>query len=207
VNLKSINFLFIFLIFFILGCSSEEVVSPYSFDLEITELDPNKWSAMTKQNLIHLVQIYEISPFIFTKKVNIQTGAKSDSHLVLTLSTKHAENPKKILADFLHEQFHWMLKTNLKKTKRAAEELKHVYPLALLTQSVTNDLIYHHLIIYYLEFRALQLFLGTNEAKVIVKEYMKLDMMLPSVYFFVVQNDQIIRKIIRKNGLLPKKLL
>lgn len=187
------------------GCASKKI-EEHPSGLDVMEVTPNRWTHLTKQNLLHLAQVYDLSPFLYTKKVQIQPQVKSHSHPVLTLNTRHAENPKKILSTFLHEELHWWLLSKKNATTLAMKELKKVYPEAPLHQGATKDSTWLHLIVCYLELKALSFYIGEKEARGVIYSLMKKDQIYPWVYFQVLNKDFAIKSIVAKNKLLPPPL-
>ncbi len=198
---------FCFLILFILiGCASKpEPIHPSG--IEVVEVKPDKWTALTKQNLLHLLQVYDLSPFLYTKQVQIESKVIPHSHPVLTLNTRHSEKPKKILSVFLHEQLHWWLTANQQKTDAAIKELKKIYPNAPVTKAVGPHSTYVHLIVCYLELKALSFYLGKKEGREVISSVMRDDKIYPWIYFQVLNKDFAIAKVVKKYGLLPSPLL
>lgn len=198
-KLSLILFLFLF------GCSSRQE-PPHPSGLEVSEVKPDKGTALTKQNLLHLLQVYDLTPFLFTKTVKIEPMVIPHSHPVLTLNTRNAEKPKKILAVFLHEQLHWWLAANQQKTDAAIKELRKIYPNAPVTKALGPQSTYLHLLVCYLELRAVSFYLGKKEGRDVITSIMKHDKIYPWVYFQVLNKDFAIARIVRENGLLPPVL-
>jgi hypothetical protein len=193
------------LIFFIIfsslvGCSTfEEGLHPSGLDIK--EINPNKWTSITKQNLLHLTQVYDLTPVLFTKKIQIQSQIIPSSHPVLSLNTKYAESPDKILAIFLHEQFHWWILKNQIRTNLAIIELKALYPKAPQTQSSGKDSTYIHIIVCYLEYAALKYYIGRPKAHNVIREFIKKEKLYPWIFSEILKNEVKIKNIIHKQGL------
>lgn len=188
----------LFLFLLVYGCSSyrtEEKVPP----LTIVEVNPDKWTAITKQNLLHLTQVYDLSPFLYTKELQIDPKAVPHSHPVLTLNTRHAENPKKILSALLHEELHWWLIQNQQNTNLAVSELRKILP-------GHPESTHLELIISYLEERAMEYYLGNKGAKEVITSLMKKDKVRPWVYYQILYNDFAIKNVVKKYNLLPPHL-
>ena len=192
----------IILSFFIFGCASTTPDETPS-GLKITEVGPNKWTALTKQNLFHLAQVYDLTPVLFTKEVNIQSKVIPKSHPVLTLNTRNAEHPKRLLSSFLHEQLHWWAVMNNEKMNLAVKELKKIYPTAPITKGSGPNSTYTHLIICYLEYRTLAYYLGEKESREVISVIMKKDKIYPWIYFQVLNKAFAIKKVVQKHQLLP----
>lgn len=189
-------------ILFITGCASHQV-EPHSSGLVVTEINPNKQTALVKQNLLHLAQVYELSPFIYTKYVRIEPNAVLQSHPVITLNTKNSEHPNKILANFLHEELHWWAAKNQANINTAVAELKKIYPKVPVTKNLHPNTTYLHLIVCHLELKALSLYLGKHEARKTISSLMKKDKLYSWEYYQVLNKDYAIQRIVRKHKLIP----
>jgi hypothetical protein len=196
-----------YLLLFILvySCASDENTLMKS-QVEIIEVKADKWTALTKQNLEHLLKVYDLSPFLFTTKIHIERMVIPKSHPILTINTRNAEKPNKILAVFLHEQLHWWVNANKKRAQAAIKELKKLFPQAPVTSTSGPDSTHLKLIVCLLEYKALTYYLGRKESKKIVVSIMRDDKLYPWVYHQVLNNDKVIEKIVRSNQLLPSVL-
>ncbi len=177
----------------------------YEDVIEITEINPNRLTALTKQNLFHLAKVYDLKPFLYTKQIHVQSYVVPHSHPILTINTRHAERPQHLLATWLHEEFHWWSGNNRVNNDRAIVQLKKLFP-NIPGGSVSARSTYLHLIICYLEFRALVHYLGEKEAREIVQELIEKDKLYPWVYTQILGKNPGIGKIIVANKLLPSPL-
>lgn len=193
---------FCILLTLIWGCSTPSPVSHPS-GLIITEINPDKATALTKQNLLQLSQVYDLSPFYFTKRIQIQSKVVSHSHPVLVVSTKNAEHPKKLLATFIHEETHWWLTENKSLSMKAMKELQKVYPKVPVAKGHTRQSTYLHLIVCYIELKALSSYLGKTEGRNLIMKLMKSDKLYSWIYDQVLNKDSAIKKIVTKHKLLP----
>lgn len=187
------------------GCATK-VEEEHPSGLNIVEVKPNKWTAIMKQNMLHLAQVYDLRPFLFTRKIRIESHVIPHSHPVLTMNTRYAEHPKKILSLWMHEELHWWLEKHPKETALAVKELKKIYPQAPKGQGANADSTFTHLLVCYLEMRALALYVGEKESKVIIEDIMKTDKLYPWVYYQVLYKNFAIKKIIKKYKLVPPPL-
>ncbi len=200
------SWLFIILtMLFAWGCATK-VVDEHPSGLNIVEIKPNKWTAIMKQNMLQLAQVYDLSPFLFTKKIHIESMVIPHSHPVLTLNTRSAEKPKKILSVWMHEELHWWMEKNAKTTSLAIKELKKIYPQAPKGMGKNDDSTLLHLMVCYLEMKALALYIGDKESRVIIEEIMKKDKLYPWVYYQVLYKDFAIKKVLKKYKLTPPPL-
>ena len=173
--------------------------------LYITEVNPSKWTALTRQNLNHLLQVYHLTPLLFTKKVRIESKVIPTSHPVLTLNTRHAEEPFQLLSVFLHEQFHWWMELKSPEVSLAMDDLKQLFP-ELPKEGVAKDRrsTYLHLIICFLEYDSLIFYLGEKEANKILKDLTYQDKIYPWIYQQVDLHFKEIESIILKHHLRPE---
>jgi hypothetical protein len=200
-----LSFLFILLSFFIVSCASKDQET-HPTGLNIVEINANKWTALTKQNILHLAQVYDLSPFLFTKKIRIESHVQPQSHPVLTINTKYAEFPKKILAMWLHEELHWWQYSRKESIALALRELKAIYPKVPTVKGVSATDTYLHIIICYLELKAVQFYLGDKEGRDVITERMKKEKRDAWIYYQVLYKDYAIKKVIQKHKLLPEVL-
>lgn len=194
-----------FTLLFIFSCSTKQPVAHPS-GLDVIEINPNKFTALTKQNLLQLTQVYDLTPFLYTKKVHIQSKVIPHSHPVLTLNTRYAEYPNRILSTFLHEELHWFMNAREKALKLAIKDLKKAYPKAPITKSLGAHSTYLHLIVCELELRALSKYIGKKEARGIIEHIMNKDKIYPWIYRQVLYRNAPIKKIIKKYKLAPAEL-
>ncbi len=200
------HFLLILFILNLSGCTSgPEEKRVYEDVIEITEINPNRLTALTKQNLFHLAKVYELKPFLYTKQIHVQSYVVPHSHPILTINTRHAERPHHLLATWLHEEFHWWVGQNPAHNDRAIAQLKKIFP-DIPGGNVSPRSTYLHLIICYLEYRALVHFLGEKESRSIVRELIEKDKLYPWVYTQILEKSAVIGKVIVANKLLPAPL-
>lgn len=201
-KLSSLLLLFILVI---CGCASK-IEDEHPSGLNIVEIKPNKWTFIMKQNMLQLAQVYDLTPFLFTKTIHIESQVIPHSHPILTLNTRNAEKPKKILATWMHEELHWWMEKNPKATADAIKELKKIYPQAPKGQGASQDSTYLHLLVCYLEMRTLALYVGEKEARTIIEEIMKKDKIYPWIYYQVLYKNFAIKKLLKKHKLVPPPL-
>lgn len=194
--------LLLFLVLNFVSCASRR--SDDAPAVVITEVGPNKWTYLTKQNMLQLAQVYDLSPFLYTKKIQVQSDVHSSAFPVLTLNTKHSEDPKKILAMWLREEFHWWVRQNKVNADLAVNELKKIYPKVPTPKG--SHSIHLHLIVCYLELKAMELYLGPKEARNVTQQMMKKDKLYSWVYYQILYKNFAIKKTIEKYQLLPLAL-
>ncbi len=172
--------------------------------IEIIENHPDKKTALTKQNLKHLTQIYDLEPFLFVKKIQIGNKLLPLTFKMLAIDTQFSTHPNKLLSRFLHTELHIWIAKNKTKTMAAMRDLKKIY-LKVPNEILPNDKIdnYRHLIVCFLEYEALKFYIGEKEASLIISEFMKRDKIFPWTYFQILHKNFAIKQTIKRHGLLP----
>jgi hypothetical protein len=92
--------------------------------LIIEEASPDKRSALARQNLLHLTQVYDLAPFITMPKILILKTPDPKLKSTATISAQHADDPYRLLSDLLHEQFHWLRMKQMKNFVIAVSALR-----------------------------------------------------------------------------------
>jgi hypothetical protein len=198
-------FLLIIFTLSLFGCATDQPKRVYEDVIEITEINPNRLTAVTKQNLFHLAKVYDLRPFLYTKQIHVQSYVIPHSHPTLTINTRNSDKPQKLLATWLHEEFHWWAVQKKADTEKAIAELKVLFPKLPAGGSHSDQSTYLHLLICHLEYRALVHYLGATEAKEVMDETIKKDKLYPWIYTQVLTNPEI-GKIVKKHKLLPAPL-
>ena len=127
-----------------------------------------------KEQLERLLKEYDLSRWIFTKKIRIEQGTRPHSHPVLTLNTRYATNDRLMLAGFVHEQIHWFLTGKGRDVNKAIAEAAQRYPNAPESTADggagSRSSTTLHLIVCQLEFESLRALLGADAARAILQE-------------------------------------
>jgi hypothetical protein len=194
------------LLLLLIACSSRIEPEGHPSGLMIYEINPNKWTSLVKQNLLQLSQVYDLSPFLFTKMIQVESKVIPQSHPVFILNTRFAEKPLHLLAMFLNQEFQWWLIQNQEKYQAAFRELKKAVPNAPETNSLGKDSTYIKILAAQLEFLALTHYLGLNESKRIQAEKVSIEKQDPWVYKTVQLREAPIRRILQSHHLLPPPL-
>lgn len=190
---------------FLTGCASDSE-NAHPSGLTIEEIQPNKMTAVTKQNLFHLAQVYDLSPFLYTKRVQVQSNVTPHSHPVILLNTKYSEQPKKLLSAFLHEEFQWWFAKHGFRATLAVKDLAKIYPKAPVAKNSTMNATYIRLMVCYLEYRALTHYLGAKEARAILHTMRTKDKLHPWSYAQVLNQNAKIKKVLEQRELIPETL-
>jgi len=121
----------------------------------------------TAAAFLALVEQHDLARFMLTRRIRIQHGALPHSHPVLTLGTDDFDAPDILLADFLHEQAHWLVSLQYPLWRRVLPVLEKRFPDAPQSPpdgAQDRHSTYLHLPINWLEWRALTNLLGRRRA-------------------------------------------
>ncbi len=188
------------------GCSTQKPeIAKSAQEIQIIEINSNKWTNLTRNNLEQLFKIYDLSPLLFTKEIHIESRVVPHSHPILTLNTKYAEEPYKLLSMFIHEQLHWWLDQKTEELIKAKAELKILYP-SLPDVGIAKDTesTYLHFIICSLEYELLIHYLGLKQANIILKDLIYKDKIYPWIYKEVYKNFKELKMLNEKYDLKIK---
>lgn len=190
------------------ACTSHHPAKPLNYGFEITEAIPDKKTAMVKQNLLHLAQVYDLKPVLFNKKIITSSTPVPTNGNSLFINTMFFESPSKLLSQLLHAEVHAWVMLNRKKVSPAVIDLKVIYP-KIAGETIPGDKVsgYVHLIICYLELKLLEFYLGEKQSKMIIGEFIKKDKILPWTYYQVINKNFAIKQVVEKHQLLPPPLI
>jgi hypothetical protein len=151
------------LIFLLTGITS------YAQDkIEISLKNSSREESQTRDQLLRLIKMYDMSKWIFTRSILIDEKAIPHSHPILTLHTRHLKDDDLLLSTFVHEQLHWFLVQKDKETQEALKDLRALFPkvpVGLPDGAADEESTYLHLLVNYLEYRADRELLGELRAK------------------------------------------
>lgn len=141
--------------------------------ISITLAQNSRAEARTKQQLERLLATYDLSKWVFTRAVVVDEKADiPHSHPRLTLNTRHLLDDELLLSTFVHEQMHWFVSAREKETGEALKELRVMFPkVPSGNREGARDerSSYTHLIVIYLEYRALRELLGELRARQVME--------------------------------------
>lgn len=173
-------------------------------NIEIALKAGSKQEQQTKAQLQRLLQAYDVSRWIFTNSVLIDEKSIPHSHPVLTLSTRHLRDDELLLSTFVHEQIHWFLTQNHKNTEEAKGELRGLFPKVPVSRpegARDEESTYLHLIVVYLEYRAIREILGELRARQVMEFWTKDH--YTWIYKTVLERPRDIGNIVFKYKLIP----
>ena len=131
-------------------------------------------SIETKRILEGLVKKYDLSPYFFTTKIQIEQFAVPHDYPILTLNTRHNDDPDFLLSTFLHEEIHHFVNgPNKGKTQGAIKELHKKFlhvPIGGVEGGNDEDSTYLHLIVCWLELQADKKYLGDSRAYEVIRK-------------------------------------
>jgi hypothetical protein len=143
--------------------------SQSGFTIELKQ--KSRTEQQTKDQLERLLRTYDIQQWIFTKSILIDDTAIPHSHPVLSLSTRHIKDDELLLSTFIHEQFHWWASANNDATQKSIAELRAMFPkvpVGAPEGAVDENSTYLHLVVCYLEYRAMRELLGEFKSRQIM---------------------------------------
>jgi hypothetical protein len=131
-------------------------------------------SRNTQAQLLRLLHDYDLKRWYFTNTILIDSNPEAIPHSLptLTLSTRFIKDHDLLLATFLHEQLHWFLLKKPVATEAAIVDLELMYPNAPAGPpegAHDSHATYLHLLVCYLEARALTEVVGELRAKLILE--------------------------------------
>jgi len=125
----------------------------------------------TRQQLQMLLQKYPLTPWYFTKSIEIDETAIPHSHPVLTLHTRHLKDDDLLLSTFVHEEIHWFLEGR-KEVSAAEDDLKALFPkipVGYPDGADSEESGYLHLLVNFLEWRSDKQLLGELRARQVME--------------------------------------
>ncbi len=146
---------------------------------------------------------HDISKWTFTTEVRIDARDIPHSHPVLTMNANYLDRDELALAVLLHEEIHWHLSAHNEDTKKAIAEFRRIYPTVPTAppEGARDEFsTYLHLIVNYLEYLALQLILGVDDARSILELWR--EKRYRWIYGKVLDDTSRIDGVVRDSGLL-----
>lgn len=175
-------------------------ISLFCQGLEITLKNGTDKERRGKEQLERIIKQYQnqINQWIYTTKIVIDENAIPFSHPVLTLNCNYPDNDLQQLANFLHEQFHWLEEQRSEQREGAISEFKSMFPDVPVkggTGARSSYSTYLHLIVCDLEYQAMTKVVGEKNTREILSGWKHYTWIYDKVL-----NDQRIRDINQKHG-------
>jgi hypothetical protein len=152
--------------------------------------------------LRRLLDRHDVVKWIRTRDVLIREGAVPHSHPVLTLNTRHVDDDDLALSTFLHEQLHWIVLDDQGALRKAIKDVQRLVPKIPVGHpegANSRDASYLHVVVNFLEWRALREVVGSERAANVM-EFMQSDH-YTVIYALVVEHEEQIAAIIEAHGL------
>lgn len=196
----------IFLLILLVSCANTKKVET-ALSLDIEELHPDTRTAQTRMEILHLARKYDLSSFLYTKKIVIDPTIKETKWKpVITLNTRYKDHPHRLLAQLIHEELHWWMKDHKGNVQVAIPELKATFRgVPKIKGSKDPDSTYRHLLICWMEFRALSKYFGEEEAALVLRHFVQ-ERRFPWIYTRILNDHRKIEKIVRKYEFIPDEL-
>ena len=174
--------------------------------IEISLKNNTRDEIQTKEQLQRLLKTYDLSKWIFTKAVVIdEKTAIPHSHPVLTLNTRHIKDDELLVSTFVHEQAHWLFEQKNKETEQAIKELRVMFPKVPSKGpegARDENSTYLHLLVIYLEYRAVREAFGELKGKQVM-EFWATDH-YTWIYKTVLERPRDIGNLMFKHKLVPQ---
>lgn len=142
-------------------------------DVRIALAHGSAAEATARTDLEALLAEHDVERWIETRRVVVDEEAIPHSHPVLTVSTRYRDDPRRLMATFLHEQFHWLVNRRPQAEADAMAAFRAIWPDApgregrgARDQAST----YLHLVVCDLEYQALTVLYGDVIARRILRE-------------------------------------
>lgn len=196
-----------FLILLLLvSCANTKKVET-ALSLEIEEKHPGPDTARTRMEILHLARKYDLSSFLYTKKIVIDPTVKETRWRPnIVLNTRFKDHPHRLLGQLIHEELHWWMRDHKQNVQVAIPELKSTFRGSpRIRGSRDPDSTYRHLLICWMEFRALAKYFGEEEAADVLKHSVK-EKRFPWIYGKILKDHRKIEKIVRKYEFIPDEL-
>lgn len=140
-------------------------------EITISLKNGNEVEREAKRMLEEILRTYELDKYIRCNEVVIEQGASGKAFPIIRLSAWEPGGEVGLLAQFIHEQFHWIEKGKEEQMLQAVDELKILFPIAPIEKPEgggSEKSTYRHLIVCRLELLGLAEILGQEKALRIV---------------------------------------
>lgn len=196
----------LFLLFLLVSCANTKKVET-ALSLDIEEKVSNTATQQTRLEILHLARKYDLSSFLYTKRIVIDPHLeKTKWRPVITLNTRYKDHPQRLLAQLLHEELHWWMRDHKQNVQVAIPELKAAFKGApIIKGSKDRDATYRHLLICWMEFRAVSKYMGEETAKEVFEHFVA-ERRFPWIYGKILKDHKRIEKIVRKYEFIPDEL-
>lgn len=169
-------------------------------DVEIRLASDSPLEQRGREQLERLLRTYDLSRWLFTRVVHIQSRVIPHSHPVLTLNTQYIDNDVAQVATLIHEQLHWFLVRDQRALGGAIADLEQLYPTVPVDVpegARGRASTYLHLLDCMLEFEGVREVFSEATARQTLGAFP----FYTWVYQQVLERPEPIRQILRRHGL------
>ncbi|SPE39350.1 conserved exported hypothetical protein [Candidatus Sulfopaludibacter sp. SbA3] len=159
----------------------------------------------TRQQLERLLKAYDLSDWVWTRKIVIDKDAIPHSHPVLTLHTRHLKEDFLPLSTFVHEEYHWYETAHPGESSAAIAELKTAFPrlpVGGLDGASEEQNSYLHVIVCYAEWQKMKALVGAEKAHEVM-EFWAGDH-YRAIYRLVLDHEAAVGEVVHRHQLLPQ---
>ena len=145
---------------------------------------------------------FDLTPWVFTRRILIDEKAIPHSHPVLTVGYGDHDNDNLLLSNFVHEQLHWWLVAHQQATDAAIVELRQLFPgmpVGGADGAQDEQSSYLHLIVNYLEYQGDKVLLGDQKAADVMAFWK--DDHYRVIYKTMLDSEDAIGRVVAKHGL------
>jgi hypothetical protein len=175
-------------------------------ELEVSLAHETAAEAETRDQLQRLLKAYDLSDWVWTRKIVIDRDAIPHSHPVLTLHTRHLKDDLLLLSTFVHEEYHWYETAHGRETSAAIAELKTAYPrlpVGGVDGASNEESSYLHIIVCYAEWQKMKALVGPEQARQTM-EFWAGDH-YRAIYRLVLDNEVAVGHVVDRHQLLPRR--
>jgi hypothetical protein len=154
-----------------------------------------------REQLERLLRTYDLSPWLFTRTVRIESYVIPHSHPVLTLNTRYLEDDTAQVATFIHEQLHWFLVEREPATDSAIAALRRMFPKVPEQKpegAKNEESTYLHLLVCTLELEGTARIFGEAAARRTLEAWKHYTW----VYRQVLDRTEALQQVLRSHGLV-----
>jgi hypothetical protein len=169
-------------------------------EIELSHNTPGEQSEA--ERLQHVLSRFDLTPWVFTRRVLIDEQVTPHSHPVLTIGYGDHGDDNLLLSNFVHEQLHWWLVAHQQQTDAAIIELRELFPylpVGGLDGAVNEQSSYLHLIVNWLEWQGDRALLGDSKAADVMA-FWKGDH-YRVLYRTVLESADVVARVVAKHGL------
>lgn len=140
-------------------------------EISISLKNNSEREQVAKEVLKKILNKYNLNKWIICKDILIEQDSTGKAFPLIRLSAWNEKGEDGMLAQFLHEQFHWIEKGKEKEIENSMNKLRELFPNAPIEKPEgggNEKSTYVHLIICRLEFLALKEIFNEEKAQDIV---------------------------------------